>query len=744
MAKKAQIDVSLRGARQAAAEARGLTSSLDRLRRSTLAAGKAGGGMSGLSRAILSVDTANGRLSRNLGLTTKALSAVKYAAIGAGAAVTGALTGLAASGVRAGLAYNAMEDRQSIAFETLLGSARKARKMMADIQGLAEKSPILDPANTGLAAQRLLSYGVNAKQVLPLVEAIGDQASASGKSIEEAMGPAALALGQIQSKGKLSAEELGQLAESVGLNRKSLAKNLGMTATELEETFTKGPVSARKALPAILKTLQQTSAGAASKMAATTQGRMDRLGESWATSWSKMTRPVYDFGGRVASMLADGLDVEGGITEKFLGIGAALDKGLGASGQVSAAFDQIVASANSVGQIFTQILAPALTDAWGVLQQLPSPLSLVSDGLKWAAGNADTLKNVVVGLIIAYVGYRTIALAVAAVQSLIIAKTKVMAAIKKVETAAIWAQLYAEAAATKVRNVAALSMAKLRGLHLATRVQLLALTIATKAQTVAQFALNVVMRANPIVLVVTAIAALAAGLVMAYQKVGWFRNAVDTAWGALKTGWAWIKANWPTLLAILTGPIGTAVLIIIKNWDTIKAAATSVYDWVKSKFTSLVDVIKSIPGSIAGVASGMFDSVKEAFRSAINWIIRKWNGIEFRVPEIKALGIKVPGTGSTIGTPDIPEIASGGTVSQAGWHWVGERGPELMRSPAGTEVIDHRTSAQVARRGPATTGPALSGTGGPEVVEVHTHLNADGREIAKLVERHRLRELAVA
>ena len=61
-----------------------------------------------------------------------------------------------------------------------------------------------------------------------------------------------------------------------------------------------------------------------------------------------------------------------------------------------------------------------------------------------------------------------------------------------------------------------------------------AATIATKAHELAQAALNAVMAANPIALVVTALAALAAGLVTAYKTSETFRNAVNSAFASVK------------------------------------------------------------------------------------------------------------------------------------------------------------------------------------------------------------------
>ena len=52
--------------------------------------------------------------------------------------------------------------------------------------------------------------------------------------------------------------------------------------------------------------------------------------------------------------------------------------------------------------------------------------------------------------------------------------------------------------------------------------------------TVAWWALNIAMTANPIGLVVAGIAALAGGLIYAYKKVDWFRGGIMAAWEAIK------------------------------------------------------------------------------------------------------------------------------------------------------------------------------------------------------------------
>lgn len=87
----------------------------------------------------------------------------------------------------------------------------------------------------------------------------------------------------------------------------------------------------------------------------------------------------------------------------------------------------------------------------------------------------------------------------------------------------------ASAYATKAANIA-----KAGAATAAHTIKTAAQTVATNAATIAQRAFNLAMTANPVLLVVTALAALATGLVIAYKKSETFRRIVDGAFGAVK------------------------------------------------------------------------------------------------------------------------------------------------------------------------------------------------------------------
>ena len=170
---------------------------------------------------------------------------------------------------------------------------------------------------------------------------------------------------------------------------------------------------------------------------------------------------------------------------------------------------------------------------------------------------------------------------------------------------------------------------------------------ATNVMAVAQRVLNAAMRANPIGLVITAIGLLVTAFIYAYKKSETFRNIVNGALGAVRNAavyaFTWVKKNWPTLLAILTGPFGLAVLAIVKNRDKILA------------------LMKAVPGAVAGYLRGLANTITAPFRAAFAGVRSLWNNT------LGGKGFTVPGWVPNIGGKGftIPYFHTGGVVSGA-------------------------------------------------------------------------------
>jgi len=148
------------------------------------------------------------------------------------------------------------------------------------------------------------------------------------------------------------------------------------------------------------------------------------------------------------------------------------------------------------------------------------------------------------------------------------------------------------------------------------------------AVVIAQWAWNVAMAANPIGLIVLGVAALVAAIVILirnWDKVG---AAASAAWNwilqSLQGVWNWIKANWPLLLGILTGPFGLAALAIARNWDSIKNGAKAVLDYMTGIASSFYNVGRSwmskLYQGIVDGAKAVLDKAKDIGRKAIDFL----------------------------------------------------------------------------------------------------------------------------
>jgi hypothetical protein len=128
----------------------------------------------------------------------------------------------------------------------------------------------------------------------------------------------------------------------------------------------------------------------------------------------------------------------------------------------------------------------------------------------------------------------------------------------------------------------------------------------TRVWAIVQAALNVVMDANPIGLVILAVAGLVAGVILAYQHFKPFHEAVDAVWSVLKDLGAWIANHWQLIVDMLLGPLG----IVLTNLGTFKKLANDIWDALKKVGQAASDAfgwlgkVKDVGGGIIGKGLG--------------------------------------------------------------------------------------------------------------------------------------------
>lgn len=144
-------------------------------------------------------------------------------------------------------------------FSNQLG-ASAGQKMMDQLDAFALKTPFKTSGVIG-NAQKMLAMGWNAETLIEDMEIIGDAAAATGK-LDQGLESIVRALAQIKTKGKLSTEELNQLAEAGIAAKPILAEALGYgtgdeglaaLAADLED----GAIGSEKAIEALLRGMQK-------------------------------------------------------------------------------------------------------------------------------------------------------------------------------------------------------------------------------------------------------------------------------------------------------------------------------------------------------------------------------------------------------------------------------------------------------------------------------------------------------
>lgn len=142
-----------------------------------------------------------------------------------------------------------------IFFETKLGSTSAADNMLNSIKQFAVETPF-ETNDIVSYTQSMLAMGFEADNVLTTLNKIGNTSAALGKG-SEGIDSIVRALGQMQMKGKVSAEEMLQLTEA-GVNGWGyIAKGVGKSTAQVQEMVSKGLIPVDDAIGYILQGMDE-------------------------------------------------------------------------------------------------------------------------------------------------------------------------------------------------------------------------------------------------------------------------------------------------------------------------------------------------------------------------------------------------------------------------------------------------------------------------------------------------------
>lgn len=531
-----------------------------------------------------------------------------------------ALGGLAVAGAKAGLQTASAMEQAHVSFETMLGSAGKADKFLGKLSTFAAKTPFEFP-ELQTAASSLVSVGVDANKVIPIMTSLGNATAGMGTG-SDGIKRATVALQQMSAAGKITGEDLNQLRDAGVPVFDLLAAATGKSKAAVAKLAQEGKLG-KKELTQLFAALESGKGlerfnGLMDKQSQTLSGQISTLKDTVNMGLAKAVQPWLP---TIKKGLGDVANAAGPFFDWLAKKSAELAANAPAMmDKVSSAVDRIktALSGGGGGQTAEQWArvkdaASQLADALPqLLQHLPSvedTMSVTATVMGFAADHIDTLAKLLPYLVAGFAAVKVAQAAsnVAAVAALPLDAARIAS---NFALASANRQLAAQMAITTgVQNTTRLSA--LRGV-----VATAASTVATIAQSAAQRAaavaskvmaagqwlLNAAMSANPIGIVIIAIIALVAALVLAWKKSETFRNIVLGAWAALKGGVA-------------------AAL----GW--LRSAIPAAWSWVVSRVSGIVGWFGSLPGKF----SGWFGSVKSAATGKLGELVSWVKGLPGRI-----------------------------------------------------------------------------------------------------------------
>ena len=227
--------------------------------------------------------------------------------------------------------------------------------------------------------------------------------------------------------------------------------------------------------------------------------------------------------------------------------------------------------------------------------------------------------------------------------------------------------------------------------------------LATEGMTIAQRALNLVMKANPIGLVISLIAGLVTAFVILWNKSDAFRNFWINLWEKVKNV---TKKAWSALTD------GAK-----KAWEGTKAVFSKVGSFFSKTFSDAWTKVKNIFSTGGKIFNGIKEGIASTFKNIVNGLIgginkvvsapfKAINKMLNKIRNVSILGAE-PFKGfwkqDPVSIPEIPKLAKGEFVDKPSLRILGDAGKEvalpLERNTRGLDIVADKISERMSFKG---------------------------------------------
>lgn len=171
------------------------------------------------------------------------------------------------------------------AFATLLRSTEKANELLAELREYANRTPFEFTQLTA-ATKKMLAFGFSAQEITKdfrgigasMIDVIGNTSSALGAG-QEGIERITRALGQMQSLGRISAEDMNQLTDIGVAGYKILAEQMGISIATLRDKMKKGQLDSNESVRLLMKGLKEQFGGGMEALSKTAEGMSSTLND---------------------------------------------------------------------------------------------------------------------------------------------------------------------------------------------------------------------------------------------------------------------------------------------------------------------------------------------------------------------------------------------------------------------------------------------------------------------------------
>jgi len=282
-------------------------------------------------------------------------------------------------------------EQTNIAFETMLGSADGAKKLIGELNEYANITPY---ENNDLydQAKLLLNFGVAQEKILPSLRMLGDVAMGDKNKLQGLT----LAFSQIQSTGRLMGQDLLQLINTGFNPLQELSKMTGKSMGTLKEEMGKGQISADMVTEAFKRA---TSEGGrffnmSEKMSQTAMGKLSTL-------MGKLKLQLSGIGLSLLEKLKPLIDFAISLVDKFKPVSDVF-------GQIWESIKPLLTSLWELISAFVGISGNGATAEGtisrltGIMNAFKTPIMIVAEGLKATLDLITWMMPVLKPLLIGY------------------------------------------------------------------------------------------------------------------------------------------------------------------------------------------------------------------------------------------------------------------------------------------------------------------------------------------------------